>query len=335
VTAPSHRRRGPGTVALFLILTFGFAHAAMAYLHFTNGNGARLRWESPVRWFATERGAPGVSATDFQVTLQRAFSRWQDLPTASIAFQFVGFTSAEPFEDDGLTVLGFQHEPDQDRVLGATSFIIDVVSGEIVESDVFFNTVFDWSTAAGGDAARFDLESVAVHEIGHLLGLGHSALGETEVRPEGGRRVFASGAVMFPISLGRGSIQDRELQPDDIAGASDLYPDGDFRATTGAVRGRVLRNGTPVHGAHVVAFNPQTRALIGGFALGEDGAFQIAGLAPGAHVVRVEPLDDADVESFFSSRGVDVDFQVTYHPRLFVAPPGGVGERFDVTVRPK
>jgi hypothetical protein len=51
-------------------------------------------------------------------------------------------------------------------------------------------------------------------------------------------------------------------------------------------------------------------------------------------VIRVEPLDDADVESFFSSRGVDLDFQVTFHPRLFVAPAGGVGQRLDVAVRP-
>ena len=321
---------------LSLLLVFGATDIAQGYLHFNAGNGMRLRWDRvPVRWFATERGVPGVPAAAFQATLQRAFATWEAVPTATIAFQFVGFTSAEPFEDDGLTVLGFQSEPDQERVLGATGFVVDILTGEIVESDVFFNSEFLWSTAATGDETRVDLESVAVHEIGHLLGLGHSALGETEVRPEGGRRVFASGAVMFPISLGRGSTVDRTLQPDDIAGVSDLYPDANYRASTGAVRGRVLRNGRGVHGAHVVAFNPQTGALIGGFSLGGGGEFQIAGLTPGAHVVRVEPLDDADIDSFFSGAGVDVDFQVTFHPRLFVAPAGGVGERFDVTVRPK
>jgi hypothetical protein len=319
-----------------LLIVFAVTDSAHGYLHFSAGNGVRLRWDGgAVRWFATDRGVPGVSATTFQATLQRAFATWEAVPTATIAFQFVGFTSAEPFEDDGLTVLGFQFEPDQERVLGATGFVVDIITGEIVESDVFFNSAFPWSTAAAGDETRVDLESVAVHEIGHLLGLGHSALGETEIRPEGGRRVFASGAVMFPISLGRGSTVDRTLQPDDIAGASDLYPESTFRAGTGAVRGRVLRDGRGVHGAHVVAFNPQTRALIGGFSLGGAGEFQIAGLTPGAHVVRVEPLDDADIDSFFSASGVDVDFQVTYHPRLFVAPAGGVGERFDVTVRPK
>jgi hypothetical protein len=75
--------------------------------------------------------------------------------------------------------------------------------------------------------------------------------------------------------------------------------------------------------------------LIGGFALGEDGEFQILGLTPGPYVVRVEPLDDADIDSFFTLEDVDIDFLVTYYPRLVAAPSGGVGTRFDVTVRPK
>jgi hypothetical protein len=52
-------------------------------------------------------------------------------------------------------------------------------------------------------------------------------------------------------------------------------------------------------------------------------------------VIRVEPLDDADLDSFFSTPGIDVDFLVTFHPRLVVAPEGGASERFDVAVRPK
>jgi hypothetical protein len=101
------------------------------------------------------------------------------------------------------------------------------------------------------------------------------------------------------------------------------------------VSGRVTLNGTGVIGAHVVAFNPRTGALIGGFSLGQGGAFQVAGLTPGAHVLRVEPLDDADVDSFFSPTGINVDFQVTFHPRLVIAPEGGASDRFDVAVRPK
>ena len=88
-------------------------------------------------------------------------------------------------------------------------------------------------------------------------------------------------------------------------------------------------------GAHVVAFNVRTRTLVGGFALGADGDFQILGLQPGPHVLRVEPLDDADIDSFFDLENVDIDFRVTYAPRLAVAPSGGVGPRMDITVQPK
>jgi matrixin len=326
-------------LALLILLVVVATQPANAYLHLTSSVGpaqTALKWDaSRVRWFATDRGTNGVSAAQFQTELASAFATWEAVPTASIAFQFVGFISAAPFEDDGISVLGFEAEPDLDRVLGATTFVVDVVTGEIVESDVFFNSIFTWSAAAAGEPGRFDLRSVATHEIGHFVGLGHSALGETEIRPEGGRRVLASGAVMFPISLGRGSIADRTLQPDDIAGVSDLYPDGGFPDATGALSGRVLHNGAGAIGAHVVAFNARTGALIGGFALGEGGAFQIAGLSPGAHVIRVEPLDDADVDSFFSPAGIDVDFQATIHDRLVIAPAGGASERFDVTVRPK
>lgn len=301
-----------------------------------NNNTATLRWtRTPARYFVTDRGVPGVSPAQFQAAMARAFATWEAVPTASITFQFAGFTGAEPFEDDDLSVLGFQNEPELERVLGATGFVVDAFTGDIVESDIFFNSTFAWSVASGGEANRFDLESVALHEIGHFLGLGHSALGETEPRPTGGRRVLASSAVMFPISFGTGNVADRVLQPDDIAGVSDLYPDARFRSATGVARGRISRDGRPVFGAHVVAFNPETRDLVGAFSINEDGQFEIAGLSPGPHVIRVEPLDDADVESFFDEGMVDIDFRVTYHERLFVAPRGGVGERFEVRVRPK
>ena len=307
------------------------------YSHFGTGVGTvRLHWATmPVRWFATNRSVPGVSATEFRAAMERAFKTWEDVPTAATQFVFGGLTSLEPDADDGLSVLGFQNHPEQERVLAATSFDFDDNTGELVEADIFFNSFFEWSTAAAGDATRFDLESVAVHEIGHFLGLGHSAIGETELRPEGGRRVLGSGAVMFPISLGRGEIADRVLQPDDIAGVSDLYPEGNFDDTTGGVRGRVSRGATAVVGAHVVAFNLRTRALVGGFSLNNQGEFQILGLAPGPYLVRVEPLDDADIDSFFDLDSIDIDFQVTYYPRLVVAPSGGVGDSITVTVRPK
>lgn len=310
-----------------------------AYLHFSFTRGTQtitLKWERmPIRWSARDRGVPGVASSDFQAAAARAFATWQGVPTASLSSQFAGFTGASPFDEDGVSVIGFDFLPD-DLVLGETGFLIDIFSSQIVEADILINSAFPWSAASAADPTRFDLESVLLHEIGHFFGLGHSALGETELRPDGSRRVLGSGAVMFPISLGRGSIRDRELQPDDIAGISDLYPNPEFEADTGIARGRVVRGSTGVIGAHVVAFHPESGDLIGAFTLNQEGEFEIAGLRPGPHIIRIEPLDDADLESFFDRRApVDIGFLVTYHNRFFVAPRGARGESLTVAVRPK
>lgn len=325
-------------LVLFTVLLVAAASApASAYLKLGSRVGDRtvsLSWEEfPIRYFVTDRGAGSVSAAEFQSTMARAFATWEAVEGVSLSSEFVGFTPASPGERDSMSVLGFEERPEQDRVLGATSFLIDNQTGEIVESDIFFNTFFDWTTAAAGTAGQFDLESIAVHEIGHLLGLGHSAIGETELR-EGGRRVLGAEAVMFPIAFSSGNIQSRELKADDIAGITDLYGTAAQRRVTGSISGTITKDGEGVLGAHITAFNPRTGALVGGFSLNEEGGFVIAGLEPGPHVLRVEPLDDGDIDSFLDAAEdeVDVDFRVKFYEDLVVVPRGGGTRSIEITV---
>lgn len=316
------------------------AAPAAAYLRLgfrVNNQIVSVRWtDRPVRYFVKNRDDNGVTASQFQQAVARAFATWADAPTIDISFSFGGFVGSEPFDEDGINVLGFQEEPELERVLGATGFTIDDVTGRILESDIFFNTIFDWTVSANAESTRFDLESVALHEIGHFIGLGHSAIGETELRPSGGRRVIAKQAVMFPIAFPMGNISDRRLKADDIAGGSDIYPEGNFDRQHGSISGRVRLDGHGIFGAHVTAYNLRTGAIVGNFSLDQDGSFVIGGLDPGLHVVRVEPLDDGDIDSFFDDdQEVEVNFLATIAPRLVSVPRGGSSGDITIDVRRK
>ena len=329
-----NRAATAAAIAVTLLYASAPAHAYLKLGALVNGSIADVTWRDPVRYFISERGAGGVSPADVRGAVERAAATWSEVDSARVRFEFQGMTSAVPDVVDGRTTIGFLDRPDLEQVLGATSFMIDITNGAIVEADIFFNSRFPWSVSASGTAGRVDLESVALHELGHLLGLSHSAIGETERTGSGNRRVTASGAVMFPIAMSSGTIAERVLHADDIAGISDLYPGPSVIAGTGSIVGRVTKNGQGVVGAHVIAFNPETGVLIGNFALNAQGDFVIARLPPGPYVLRVEPVDDADPESFFST-AIDADFRVTYAPRMVIAPEGGSSRSIEIRVSPK
>jgi hypothetical protein len=316
------------------------APSVQAYLklgYLLNGQLVSLQWTTmPVRYLVTSRDVNGVTASQLQAATQRAFDEWAQSEYVSLSSQFVGTTNAQPGINDGLNIIGFVPHPELDRTLGATSFEFDSVTGRFIGADIFLNSIFDWSVASGGDTARFDVESIMVHELGHLLGLGHTALGETEPRSGGGRTVLGKRAVMFPIAFGRGSIADRTIEADDIAGIVDIYGNSAAERDLGAIAGRVTLNGSGIFGAHITAFNAATGDLVSGFSLNDEGDFVISSLKPGIYIVRAEPLDDADADSFFDDDAPpNLNFRVTYFTRQVAVPPGGTSGSIEIKVRAK
>jgi hypothetical protein len=324
------------SLAVLLVLAGGQpAHGYLRQFADIDGRQVFLRWLQPtVAYAINERSVPGVSGAQLTQVMARAFGRWQDVETASIAFQYAGPTTAEPLDFDGINTIGFVDAAEFDGLLGLTLSTFDTVTGEIVDADIFFNSAELWSVAEAGEEGRFDLESVAVHEAGHLFGLDHSALGFFEER-EGDMRLAGAEAIMFPFAFDAGNIAQRTLRPDDVAGVSTIYPDGNVTSQTGRLEGRVVKEGVGVYGAHVLALNPLTGRMVGGFSLSSTGDFRIEGLEPGRYVVRVEPVDDIGLDSFFeeSPFTIDVDFGVSFFDRFVNVPVGGATSPFDIVVR--
>ena len=90
-----------------------------------------------------------------------------------------------------------------------------------IMGDAHFDDAETWTVAVPPAGGTFDLVTVAAHEFGHSLGLGHSAV---------------TGALMAPFYGG----PQRTLHNDDIAGIQSLY--GGF-----AIAHAMWQHGTDVH----------------------------------------------------------------------------------------
>ena len=314
-------------------LQTGEAYLRQSYL--VDGARVSISWANrTIRYSVANAAAPGVTVDALEAALQRAAQSWASAPGSNISFQYEGRTVASPLQTDGRNTIGFLNIPELEGVLGVTLTLTDIVSGAVVESDMFLNSAAEWSVAAAGEEDAYDVESVALHEMGHMLGLDHSALGFFEVRDDDAR-LAAAETVMFPFAFDPGSISGRTLKSDDIAGVAAIYPEPDHLGDTGTIRTRVRLAGRDVFGAHVMAFNPISGAMVAAFVL-EDGEASIAGLSPGPYVLRVEPVDDDDVGSYFQEPPVvDLAFRNTFIDRLIYVQRGTTVGPVEITLEAK
>jgi hypothetical protein len=79
----------------------------------------------------------------------------------------------------------------------------------INDADVYTNTRYNYTSSkeTDGCSGEYDIDGIMVHEVGHVIGIGHSNV---------------SGATMYP-TVSSCNINNRSLEADDLAAKNDLY----------------------------------------------------------------------------------------------------------------
>ncbi|GER40708.1 matrix metalloproteinase [Striga asiatica] len=156
--------------------------------------------------FSPDHGIDYLDPTDVRAAFARSFARW-------CAFIPVTFTETEDYENADVKIGWYNGDHGDglpfDGVLSVLAHAFEPEDGRI-----HLDAAERWTTDLRKERSKVavDLESVAMHEIGHVLGLGHSTDRDAVMYFHQGRRT-----------------RKVELAEDDVVGIQTLYGVTPFR----------------------------------------------------------------------------------------------------------
>src|SRR5215216_330564 len=210
----------------------------------------KIRWPRKTIQVAlsTSLLSPGANIkpdSDVVGAARRALARWSSLSNINFVVTWSQATSVSPAEaGDGISLLTIAVTPeneafDSEATTGRTRVFFNPETGNIAEADISINprpraddgTELQFST--DGTPGTYDLEATFTHEIGHLLGLDHSAVLSSTMQ---GRQAFNG-------TFGLPALTERTLSEDDRQKIRSLY--GSKQQKLGRIEGRLVDNRTP------------------------------------------------------------------------------------------
>lgn len=185
--------------------------------------GKALFWPTSCIEFHMNRdGTQFLDRQETRAAIMKAFRSWSAVDcgngqTASMAFVALEDIACKKAEYNrtgkNVNVILFQDNDWKyrgiDGTLAKTNATFDTETGEIFDADIEVNTAFNKVTVTDAPGQiQYDLQAILTHEVGHFLGIGHSA----EDR-----------STMYP-SYSPGTVAIRQLSPDDKKAACAAYP---------------------------------------------------------------------------------------------------------------
>lgn len=264
-----------------------------------------LRWKKQVIQIAVSSSLTQPSTniktnSDVIGALSRSLDEWSR--AANIEFRLVNSekqsVSSTGRFGDGISLITIAQSPENLLFFARDPFseaartrVFYNKKGFIIEADIVLNPFQQFSS--DGTYGTFDLETTFAHEIGHLLGLKHSAVIGSLMSDKVERNTTQK-TPNFEAAL---------LSESDVSSIRNLY-DIDDEACCGTVTGKLLlQSGKSAKQTVVWAEDSESGMIVGQSETNADGSFRIGGLKDGEFSVFWQ-RKERDSNSSFGELGI-------------------------------
>jgi len=209
------------TIRLSLLCACFVSTTALAYSINQTDFGYTMRWQSlPATYYLNPAGSDNINNGSDIAAIGQSFADWEAVSCSVLNFTKLGEINtaavqsmgAESNDQNDITFIENNTWTLGEYVLGVT-IPLGMTNGQFVEVDIAFNGYHHkWSTT--GKKWRVDVKSVAIHEIGHYVGMQHVLGGYSQYNPP----------TMAPQNDPYGKTAS--LETDDKLGVCYLYPSG-------------------------------------------------------------------------------------------------------------